>query len=170
MATQTPVVALPEAADGSGPSGIQQRAKDVERAIKRVSKASSVFEPPPPTKEKNLPQSSKLTSRSRELVLGLHAIFNHLGVESLQEDDETASVIWRENREEFKTTLIQIYDASDKVVDTALRTEKHLTSAQHDNMMRSVLFVRRLVMELLPQELYDRVVGKGKELKGKGKA
>ncbi|KAF9876340.1 hypothetical protein CkaCkLH20_06283 [Colletotrichum karsti] len=151
MTSKAAKMTSPENADGSGPSELRQREKNIEKAINRVYKAS------------------------RNLILGLHAMFTLLGllgididIESLPADDETASAAWRENREEFRITLIQVYEASDRVLDMALRTEKHMAAAQHENMMRDVLFVRRLIMDVLPQELYDHVVGKGKEVRGKG--
>ncbi|GJC89642.1 hypothetical protein ColLi_12480 [Colletotrichum liriopes] len=134
-----------EEADGSGPS---QRLEEENAAVVAVSQVYKA-----------------LTS----LVRGLTAIIrilNHLNmninVATIPPDDDTAPEVWKEHRQEFKETLVEVYNATDRVLEMATCAEKHLDAGEHERLVRDVHHVRERIFLFLPQELYDCLVGKGK--------
>ncbi|KAL0941757.1 uncharacterized protein CTRU02_204521 [Colletotrichum truncatum] len=132
------------------PSELHQRDKAAERAVTRVYK------------------SSRRVISNLSALLHLLVVFDiDLDPESLPSSDEAATAAWKDSHKKFKATLMKVYDAADEAVDMALRAENHLATEHHEILMRDVCLIREAVKQALPQDLYDRVVGKGKEPKGK---
>lgn len=153
----------PEKPDGSGPSGVIEKKDATVRAFSRVYKGLCVFSTPPS-------RTSRLTWINRARLLRVLARFFYflsqlnqsINLAALPLDDEIAPETWKEDREELKKIIMRVYDASDEVLEMALRAENHLTTVQHETMMQDILVIRRMTRDAMPQELYDHLVGKGK--------
>ncbi|TQN69735.1 hypothetical protein CSHISOI_05729 [Colletotrichum shisoi] len=85
-------------------------------------------------------------------------------IAAIEADDENAPDIWGGHREEFKETLLNVYDATDKISEMVKRTEPHVNTEQYTMLVSSTHHLRESVYMLLPQELHDSLVGKGKEI------
>lgn len=113
-----------------------------------------------------------LTSTIRtKLFRGVAAINRILGylsidanIAAIEADDENAPDIWGGHRQEFKEILLNLYDATDKVSEMVKRTENHVNNEQYTMLVLSTRHLRESVYMLLPQELHDSLVGKGKEV------
>ncbi|WYZ37846.1 hypothetical protein EsH8_II_001352 [Colletotrichum jinshuiense] len=135
----------PEKPDGSGPSGVIEKKDATVRAFNRVYKG--------------LARLLRVLARFFYFLSQLNQSIN---LAALPLDDEIAPETWKEDREELKKIIMRVYDASDEVLEMALRAENHLTTVQHEAMMQDILVIRRMTRDAMPQELYDHLVGKGK--------
>ncbi|GKT46491.1 uncharacterized protein ColSpa_06672 [Colletotrichum spaethianum] len=136
-----------EKPDGSGPSQCCEEEDAAAAAVSRVYKA--------------------LSSLARGLT-AINRILGHLNLNinaaTTTSDYEIDPDVWEAHRQEFIETLMEVYDATERVLKMAIRTEEYLDAGQHELLVRNIYRVCERVSLLLPQDLYNSLIGKGKEI------
>ncbi|KAK1634359.1 hypothetical protein BDP81DRAFT_396338 [Colletotrichum phormii] len=134
-----------EMADGSGPSKASERELRVvaRKAVNRATKTATV-----------------LFQRLDVFILllgKLKVVQRPLSVKNTPE-------IWRAHWEELRDAVIEIYDLADRMLELALQAEEHVSTATHEALMMHTNVFRRGISDLVPQQLHDDLVGKGKDV------
>ncbi|OHE98033.1 hypothetical protein CORC01_06702 [Colletotrichum orchidophilum] len=140
---ETMEVYIQEKADGSGPSAFFEQELATAMAVTRVSKAST------------------------GLIRSLGAFFqflSSLGIVTVPSSEEGPPELWKHHHEELRDMIMEIYDSADRVLAMALRTDKYLSAGSHEALMTHIYVVREVIGQVLPRELHDSLVGKGKRV------
>ncbi|KXH67766.1 hypothetical protein CSAL01_12666 [Colletotrichum salicis] len=64
----------------------------------------------------------------------------------------------------LRDAAIEIYDLADRLLELALQAEEHVSTATHEALLMHTNVVRRGISDLVPQQLHDDLVGKGKDV------
>ncbi|EXF80662.1 hypothetical protein CFIO01_06368 [Colletotrichum fioriniae PJ7] len=68
----------------------------------------------------------------------------------------------RANEEELRDAIMEVYDLADNLLDLTLQTEEYISITAYESLLGQTNTVRAAMSALLPQDLHDTLVGKGK--------